>query len=153
MIERLIVCLLVSLAGFAARAAPVAITVVDATNGHPLAGAIGHAAGVNRTADRDGAFSLEIDATGTRVSVRAPGYARTEVTLTPATVAQTIRMTPVRPKAVYLSAYGVADRTLREAALSLQDKTAINALVIDVKGDSGVTPYRSQAREISERPR
>lgn len=149
MIERLFVCLLVSLAGFAVRAAPVAINVVDATNGRPLAGAIGHAAGVNRTADRDGAFSLELDANGTRVSVRAAGYARTEVTLTPAAVAHTIRMTPMRPKAVYLSAYGVADRTLRDAALALRDKTAINALVIDVKGDSGVTPYRSQAREIS----
>ncbi|RQV01946.1 GTP-binding protein [Burkholderia cenocepacia] len=148
MIERLFVGLLMLLAGFAVRAAPVAITVVDATNGLPLAGAIGHAAGVNRTADRDGAFSLELDASGTRVSVRAAGYARTEVTLTPAAVAHTIRMTPMRPKAVYLSAYGVADRTLRDAALALQDKTAINALVIDVKGDSGVTPYRSQAREI-----
>ncbi|RQV76580.1 GTP-binding protein [Burkholderia cenocepacia] len=149
MIERLFVCLLVSLAGFAVEAAPVAITVVDAANGRPLAGAIGHAAGVSRTANRDGAFSLELDASGTRVSVRAAGYARTEVTLTPAAVAHTIRMMPMRPKAVYLSAYGVADRTLRDAALALQDKTAINALVIDVKGDSGVTPYRSQAREIS----
>ncbi|KVL28273.1 GTP-binding protein [Burkholderia territorii] len=149
MIERVVVCLLVLLAGFAARAAPVTITVVDAANGHALAGAIGHAADAYRTADRDGAFALEIDAPGTRVSVRAPGYARTEVTLAPADAARTIRMTPVRPKAVYLSAYGVADRTLREAVLSLQDNTAINALVIDVKGDSGVTPYRSLAREIS----
>ncbi|MGS0626166.1 putative glycoside hydrolase, partial [Ralstonia sp. VS2407] len=125
------------------------ITVVDATNGRALAGAIGHAPGANRTADREGSFSLEIDAAGTRLSVRAPGYARIEVTLAPAAAAYTIRMTPVRPKAVYLSAYGVADRTLRDAALSLQDQTAINALVIDVKGDSGVTPYRSKAREIS----
>jgi hypothetical protein len=149
MIERAIACLLVLFAAVAAQAAPVSITVVDATNGHPLAGAIGHAGGVNRTADRDGAFSLELDAAGTRVSVRAPGYARTELTLAPTDAAHTIRLAPVRPKAVYLSAYGVADHTLRDAALALQGTTAINALVIDVKGDSGVTPYRSLARDVS----
>ncbi|AOK13868.1 putative glycoside hydrolase [Burkholderia vietnamiensis] len=152
MIERVIACLLVLFAGVAAvaaHAAPVSITVVDATNGHPLAGAFGHAGGVNRTADRDGAFSLELDAAGTRVSVRAPGYARAELTLAPTDAAHTIRLAPVRPKAVYLSAYGVADHTLRDAALALQGTTAINALVIDVKGDSGVTPYRSLAREVS----
>ncbi|AWV01427.1 GTP-binding protein [Burkholderia sp. JP2-270] len=147
MIDRLIACLLLSLAGFAAQAAPVTITVVDATNGHPLAGAIGYASGVSRTADGDGAFSLEVETTGTRLSVRAPGYARTEVALTTAEVTHTIRMTPVRPKAVYLSAYGIADRTLRDAALALQGRTAVNAFVIDVKGDRGTTPYRSAARE------
>ncbi|WP_175688679.1 putative glycoside hydrolase [Burkholderia anthina] len=149
MIERWVLCVLVLLAGFAARAAPVTITVVDATSGHPLAGAIGYAAGMNLTADHGGVFSLAVDATGTRLSVRAPGFARAEVPLAPNEVTHTIRMTPVHPKAVYLSAYGVADRRLRDAALSLQDKTAINALVIDVKGDSGVTPYRSLAREIA----
>ena len=147
MIDRLIACLLLSLAGFAAQAAPVTITVVDATNGRPLAGAIGYASGVSRTADGDGAFSLEVETTGTRVSVRAPGYARTEVELTAAGFTHTIRMTPVRPKAVYLSAYGIADRTLRDAALALQGRTAVNAFVIDVKGDRGMTPYRSAARE------
>jgi hypothetical protein len=79
MIERVIACLLVLFAGVAAvaaHAAPVSITVVDATNGHPLAGAIGHAGGVNRTADRDGAFSLELDAAGTRERARARLRAR-----------------------------------------------------------------------------
>ncbi|WP_204351728.1 putative glycoside hydrolase, partial [Klebsiella variicola] len=47
---------------------------------------------------------------------------------------------------VYLSVQGVSNRSLRDAAVALQGQTAINALVIDMKGDRGDTPYPSAAR-------
>ncbi|KWZ39891.1 GTP-binding protein [Burkholderia savannae] len=140
---------LTGLTGLAAHAATVTITVVDAASGRPLAGAIGYAAGEGRIADAAGKFTVSADGSGANVSVRTPGYARAEITLDGHDVARTVRMTALRPKAVYLSAYGVNDRALRDAALALRGKTAINALVIDVKDDSGMTPYRSLARQIA----
>src|SRR5207344_1446068 len=38
---------------------------------------------------------------------------------------------------------GIGDRKLRTAALALLDTTELNALVIDLKGDTGLVPYRS----------
>ncbi|MGU7785018.1 putative glycoside hydrolase [Burkholderia sp. PU8-34] len=149
MASRAIVWVMLFFAGLAAHAATVTVTVVDAASGRQLPGAIGYAAGESRIADAAGKFAVPADGSGTNVSVRMPGYTRAEITLVGHDATRTIRMTALRPKAVYLSAYGVNDRTLRDAVLALQGKTAINALVIDVKGDSGMTPYRSLAREIA----
>ncbi|WP_175828823.1 putative glycoside hydrolase [Burkholderia cepacia] len=151
MANRMLVWIVLLFVGFSAHAetATVTITVVDAASGRPLAGAIGYAAGAGRIADAAGKFTVPADGSAANVSVRTPGYARAAITLDGHDVSRTIRMTALRPKAVYLSAYGVNDRTLRDAVLALQGRTAINALVIDVKGDSGMTPYRSLAREIA----
>ena len=52
---------------------------------------------------------------------------------------------PPRPiKAVYLSYYGIGDRTIRGRVFDLLDRTELNAVVIDVKGDRGFIPYESQ---------
>jgi hypothetical protein len=45
--------------------------------------------------------------------------------------------------------YGITSATLRDAAIDLRHTTSINALVIDVKGDRGLTPYDSVARDAS----
>ena len=47
-------------------------------------------------------------------------------------------------KGVYLSYYGIADRTIRSRVLDLVDRTELNAVVIDVKGDRGFIPYESR---------
>jgi hypothetical protein len=47
-------------------------------------------------------------------------------------------------KAVYLSYYGVGDRTIRGRVVDLLDRTELNAVVIDVKGDRGFIPYESR---------
>ena len=65
-----------------------------------------------------------------------------------------ITSAPRSVKAVYLSYFGVADRTIRERVLDLLDRTELNAVVIDVKGDRGFIPYESQiplAREAGAR--
>ena len=125
-----------------------AARVVDATTGQPIAGATVVSAEHVWVSDRDGSFLVPDLAPGTAlaVSVRAPGYARAQTSILRA-ARETIAMTRFRPKAVYLSAYGISSRVLRDAALALPERTAVNAFVIDVKGDRGLTPYRSQARE------
>lgn len=47
-------------------------------------------------------------------------------------------------KGVYLSYYGVGDRTIRGRVLGLLDRTELNTVVIDVKGDRGFIPYESR---------
>jgi len=47
-------------------------------------------------------------------------------------------------KAVYLSYYGVGDRTIRGRVVEMLDHTELNAVVIDVKGDRGFIPYESE---------
>ena len=54
-----------------------------------------------------------------------------------------IRLFPFTPKGLYLSFYGIGYRGIRESALKLIQETELNALVIDVKGDRGMIPYKS----------
>ena len=82
-----------------------------------------------------------------KVTVKAPGYLRSGGTLL---LSQEISLLPFAPKALYLSFYGVADRTLRESALKLLDETELNALVIDVKGDRGMITFKSSIPLASE---
>ncbi|GLQ93529.1 putative glycoside hydrolase [Dyella acidisoli] len=119
--------------------------VIDASTLNPVAGAIvTTSAGVTRT-DEYGRFDTA--QTVASIAARAPGYLRAEVKVSD-DAPVTLTLTPFRPKAVYLSVYGITSTTLRNQALSLvMQHTAINAFVIDVKGDRGLTPYRSQARE------
>ncbi|TPQ32297.1 putative glycoside hydrolase [Cupriavidus pinatubonensis] len=131
-----------------AQGATAAMTVVDGVTGLPIAGATVVSAGAERVTANDGTFMMPMDGPdgGIAMTVRAPGYARLE-TVANGTTPRAIALAPLRPKAVYLSVYGIADRTLREAAIALRGATAINALVIDMKGDRGLTPYPSAARE------
>ena len=51
---------------------------------------------------------------------------------------------PRTVKGLYLSYHGVGDRTIRGRVFDLLDRTELNAVVIDVKGDEGYVPYDSQ---------
>ena len=54
-------------------------------------------------------------------------------------------MPPARTvKAAYLSYYGVGDRAIRGHVLELLERTELNAVVIDVKGDRGFIPHDTQ---------
>lgn len=131
-----------------ATADTLAVTVVDAATHAPIAGATLVSGDLAWISGRDGGIALPDTTPGApmAVSVRAPGYARVQASIG-AGAHETVAMTRLRPKAVYLSVYGIASRTLLDAALALPARTAINAVVIDVKGDRGMTPYRSHARE------
>lgn len=50
---------------------------------------------------------------------------------------------PRTVKGLYLSYHGVGDRTIRGRVFDLLDRTELNAVVIDVKGDEGYIPYDS----------
>ncbi|MBI2306866.1 MAG: GTP-binding protein [Rhodocyclales bacterium] len=115
--------------------------VLDADSGRPLAGAVVSHGGEVTTTDSDGGYAFA--GSGGTVAARAIGYRRATVAVA-AAEAPPLRLSAIRPKALYLSVWGIGDRGLREAALAIADATEINALVIDVKGDRGLIPYASK---------
>jgi hypothetical protein len=124
--------------------------VVDAGTGAPLPDAILTVGDKEWRSNAHGAFSIDV-AAADAVRVRADGYARTDV---PVNVIRApnadVRLKAFHAKALYLSMYGVGDKTLRSNALKLLEATELNALVIDVKGDRGLVPYRSAIALVAE---
>lgn len=138
--------LVVMLCGIGLARADVSGTVIDAQTRQPLANAIVTADGMPHRSDAQGRF--EIEGQPTTVAARTPGYLRTQANVSPGEPLE-LALTPFRPHAVYLSVYGIADAGLRDAAIDLSHTNGINALVIDIKGDRGQTPYRSAVRDAS----
>jgi hypothetical protein len=118
--------------------------VVDAVSGRGIAQATVTWNGVALTADGDGRFPLAAAADG-ELAVRAPGYLRRALPVQAQAASVRIALTPFRPKALYLSPYGIGDARLRGEALALIGQTELNALVIDLKGDRSIVPYPSAA--------
>lgn len=117
-------------------------TVFDANTGHPLENALVTSGDAVTRTDKDGNF--EIRDASPQMGARAYGYARTQVHLESRQESvPDIRLKPFAPRALYLSFYGIGNRTLRESALDLVEMTELNALVIDVKGDRGGISYLS----------
>lgn len=122
--------------------------VIDAATGQPIAGAIVSSGHAQATSDANGHYALPVSSP--RLLARAIGYARASIPVLPASAtAQAIGLHALRPKALYLSAYGIGDKRLREAALALLDTTELNALVIDLKSDRGLVPYPTRVLEAS----
>jgi hypothetical protein len=153
------------------------IKVVDHYTEKPIKGAFVTSGNDVERTDENGMCYIKTE--GDKVGARAYGYLRTEqmiaahkkiesVPFTPKaiylslrekisviteqmiTVPQEIRLVPFIPKALYLSVYGIGDRRLRESALRLMQETELNALVIDMKGDRGMIPYKSSIPLASE---
>jgi hypothetical protein len=130
--------------------APSGVRVVDRITGQPVEGATAVLDGKVLSADEQGQFSVSKG--GGKLGVKAPGYNRVEQALTEPLPEGTIevRLEPLTPKALYLSFYGVGSKVLRDPALKMIEETELNALVIDVKGDRGMIPYRSSVALAAE---
>jgi hypothetical protein len=130
--------------------------VIDNSTLQPIKGAIVTINDYIVETDEKGIFKIKTAAQ--KVAVRACGYSRTEqlITAPPLLISPfystslTIKLAPFTPKALYLSFYGAGSKILRESALRLIDTTELNALVIDVKGDKGMIPYKSSVPLASQ---
>jgi hypothetical protein len=137
------VVLAAAMSGLSPPSSPVFGVVVDAVTRAPIVNAIVTVGGAETRTDARGMFRAADDG-ASMVRGRAYGYGRAEMPIdTLRRPPGEIQLPPVRPKALYLSVFGIGNRTLREAALELVDTTELNALVIDVKGDRGLIGYRS----------
>ncbi len=92
---------------------------------------------------QNGSFTVNTELN--KLAVRAPGYRRVEqIIRTPLnSISHEIKLIPFNPKGLYLSFFGIGDRGLRGSAINLIQETELNTLVIDVKGDKGMIPYKS----------
>ncbi len=116
-------------------------TVVDASTCKPIPGAFVTLGNTVVRTSQDGRF--QIGGEGTVLGLRAYGYGRSEVPVGELKGSETLPLAPFRPRALYLSAYGVANMRLRESALDLIGKTDLNAVVIDVKNERGRIAYQT----------
>ena len=107
----------------------------------PVAGASLVLDGKEIRTDATGTFTLTTSS-DRPLLVKLPGYAKVKVEPTRAAVDVKLRRQVV--KAAYLTYYGVADRKIRGRVLDLIDRTELNAVVIDVKGDRGWILYRTE---------
>jgi hypothetical protein len=116
--------------------------VVDFFTGKPVKGAF--VTSNNNLVLTDDKGSFMVNSALSKLAVRAPGYGRNEQIIIPLNgMPQEIKLIPFTPKALYLSFFGIGDRSLRESAIKLIQETELNTLVIDVKGDRGMIPYKS----------
>ena len=117
-------------------------TVIDGSTRRPVEDAIVTLGDVVVRTDHDGKF--QISGQGDAVGIRAYGHQRESISVgVLKDRSGPIALTPMIPKALYLSFYGIGSTKLREAALGLIDKTELNAVVIDVKGDRGMIAFKT----------
>jgi hypothetical protein len=126
------------------------LRIVDQSSGKPIPGAVVTLDGATLHADPQGLFPSPKN--GACLRVRAHGYRRAEMALAeaPEGLPAEIKLAPLSPKALYLSFYGIGSKALLDPALKLIEETELNALVIDVKGDRGMIPYRSSVALAAE---
>ncbi len=134
--------IVLTLLGLAPWAQALDGVVRDAVTGRPIENAFVVAEGKLQRSNAQGRFDFGAAVHATGISVRALGYARLEKSIQDAG-ALVLSLKPMLPKALYLSPYGIGSNALRGAALKLIDDTELNALVIDIKGDRGLVPFRS----------
>jgi hypothetical protein len=118
------------------------VKVVDQVTGQAVEGATVVLNGKPLVVNEQGLFPVSKG--GGKLGVKAPGYHRAEQALADPLPEEPIevRLAPFSPKALYLSFYGVGSKALRTPAVKLIEETELNALVIDVKGDRGMIPFR-----------
>src|SRR6266446_1538491 len=118
---------------------PVRGRVRDGETGIPLRGVSVWAAGTETLTDEEGRFATEPVKPGSAVIIKTPGYAARRL---PAGEGEmTVTLAPKVVRAAYLTYYGIGDKGIRERVLELVARTALNAVVIDVKGDRVLIPY------------
>jgi hypothetical protein len=117
-------------------------TVIDGSTRRPVEDAIVTLGDAVVRTDHDGKF--QISGQGDAIGLRAYGHQRESISIGELKDhSGPIVLTPMTPKALYLSFYGIGSTKLREAALGLIDKTELNAVVIDVKGDRGMIAFKT----------
>ena len=112
--------------------------VVD-EDGKPLPGASVVVGGREYRVGEDGSFTLTPPPHAALIA-KLPGYARVVVEPTTKSPLEIV-LKPQVIKAAYLTYFGFGDRGIRSRVLNLLDKTELNAVVIDVKGDRGWIIY------------
>jgi hypothetical protein len=116
--------------------------VQSSVSGAPISGAIVTLGSKVTRTDQKGQFQILGEGTG--IGVRACGFGRSFTNVDGRGVKSLkLELTPVTPRALYLSFWAIGTPPMREAVLKLAATTPVNAVVIDIKGDRGFVSFRS----------
>lgn len=117
--------------------------VVDFFTKKPVTGAFITVNQYGVLTGQNGSFTVNTELN--KLAVRAPGYRRDDQIIRAPlnSISHEIKLIPFTSKGLYLSFFGIGDRGLRGSAINLIQETELNTLVIDVKGDKGMIPYKS----------
>jgi hypothetical protein len=111
----------------------------------PLVGASIVVRGTEVRTDADGVFKVDRVPPEASLLVKMPGFEKTRIA--PGRVPVEAVLRPQAIKAAYLTYFGVGDRGIRSRVLDLTERTELNAVVIDVKGDRGWVLYRTEVEQ------
>jgi hypothetical protein len=111
----------------------------------PVEGASVVAGRVEHRTDLEGVFRLQGVPPAEPLLIKLPGYAK--VTVAPQRSDVEVVLKPQSIKAAYLTYFGIGDRGIRTRVLELAERTELNAVVIDVKGDRGWILYPTEVQE------
>ncbi|MEW6232365.1 MAG: putative glycoside hydrolase [Chloroflexota bacterium] len=116
--------------------------VQDATDGRPLPGvtvSIGPAYTVTMA---DGSFTLKEAPAGSPLIIRAPGYAVQRLDLNAVTNLN-VKLEPFVVKGLYIPFWLLSNPGYVKNLVASLERTELNAIVVDVKGDEGNIAYPS----------
>lgn len=122
-------------------AAAVQLTVLNSLDNQPVPRAQVVTADGVRFTDANGRVTLGEDAGSVRV--KAYGFRPLQGKIDPDAVHTTLYAHPLLVKALYLSFWGASSEERLDAILKLARTTEINAVVIDVKNELGLTSYKT----------
>jgi len=117
--------------------------VLDATTGQVLPGALIYVRDSISRVNEEGAYRLQDLPPDPVLRVKVPGYRLTQVRVGKTTHLD-IRLTPFHAKGLYIPFHVLRDEAQVRALFDLVDRTELNAVVVDVKGDKGRLAYPSQ---------
>ncbi len=123
-------------------------TVTD-DKGQPIAGATVATGSSFAATGVDGTYRLKgVPASGA-VYFKAPGYSAASMPLTPA-LKLDASLSPIQVKAIYASAKTAGDQQSLSSLINIADTTAVNAIVVDLKDNTGHVYYDSNVPLASE---
>ena len=116
--------------------------VTDAVTGKPVANARVSLGDLILNTDSDGGYQLRHRPSQGVLQVLAPGYRRAQLDLSQPGL--DIRLQPNPIHATYMTYFAIGGDDYRQELFNLLDKTEINAVVVDIKGDYGLLSYKSR---------
>ncbi len=123
-------------------------TVTDAATGQPISGTLVYSGTVIVPTNVKGAYHLDNVPAKTTLTFKVPSYRKTQIEVS-GTTRRDIKLAPFAVKAIHIP-FGLPPERVREL-IDMVNKTELNAIVIDVKGEKGRLAWDSQvplAKEI-----
>ncbi len=123
--------------------------LITSSDGQSLSASI-ITSGARTTSGPDGKYVLDAVPADHKLIVKSPGYLASTVEFGQV-MTQNVSLEPMVVKAIYISADTVASPGKLQALIDMVDRTELNAVVIDVKGDnSGFVLYDSRSDLVRE---